>query len=250
MPLMSLPIRGFSDGEASPRGSNDGGPASTTLRQQRTPKKTKMVKIISKDDSSATLNGGDVVTAKSVLRFDRKAAEPHPSVLAVKPCFSVHNDHAVGTTQIKKLASCSAAKSGLNVHAAKFIPTALATPAADAQQSSGPVYVCHPPIPLHSVVEEIDGEVWPVGYPRYLCHYGPWEVIMPLWSVAHNFALVYVPTVYHDILYQAGCIEALKRIKNHGGQSAPGQGLGQSLTLELVLVCSLGVFVLVEDFLF
>ncbi|KAJ3208716.1 hypothetical protein HDU67_006585 [Dinochytrium kinnereticum] len=178
---------------------------------QRTSKKSKKVKIIFKDDSSATLDGGDVVTAKGVLRLDREAAaaQSQPSVLAVKPCLPVHGDHAVGTREFKTLAGSSAAKRGLNVHAAEFIPAALATPASDVQQSIGPVYVCHPPIPLHSVVEEIDGEVWPVGYPRYLCHYGPWEVIMPLWSVAHNFALVYVPTVYYDILYQAGCIRHL-----------------------------------------
>ncbi|KAJ3214136.1 hypothetical protein HDU67_002047 [Dinochytrium kinnereticum] len=162
--------------------------------------------MISKDDSSSTLNGGDVVTAKSVLRLDRKAAAAHP----VKPRIPTYSENTTKSlVQVEPLAGASAARSGMNVYAAEFIPGALATPADDIQQSTGPVYVCHPPIPLHSVVEEIDGEIWPVGYPRYLCHYGPWEVIMPLLSAAHNLALVYVPTVYHDILYQAGCIHYL-----------------------------------------
>ncbi|KAJ3208451.1 hypothetical protein HDU67_006716 [Dinochytrium kinnereticum] len=94
----------------------------------------------------------------------------------------------------------SSSKRGRNVHAEEFVPY-ISTDDAEGRESDylvneGPVYFFPPPLPGRPEMEEIDGQMWPVGYPRHLCPYGPQQVVMPVLDINQNFC--YIPRVCYD----------------------------------------------------
>ncbi|KAJ3205235.1 hypothetical protein HDU67_008945 [Dinochytrium kinnereticum] len=75
---------------------------------------------------------------------------------------------------------------------------------AEGLEKAGPHYVCHPPLPFHCVMEEVDGELWPAGYPRYLCQWGPAQVVVPLLCREANYNVVFVPILAYQAIFNAG----------------------------------------------
>ncbi|KAJ3204303.1 hypothetical protein HDU67_009650 [Dinochytrium kinnereticum] len=98
---------------------------------------------------------------------------------------------------------------GLNVHAPEFYPFNVSADtcndiSAAGVETAGPRYVCHPPLPFHCVMEEVDGELWPAGYPRNLCQWGPGQVVVPLLCREANYNVVFVPILAYQAIYNAG----------------------------------------------
>ncbi|KAJ3214562.1 hypothetical protein HDU67_001482 [Dinochytrium kinnereticum] len=156
--------------------------------------------------------------------FKKKGAIPNSSeaTLTASESHEIINTTLPSSSQTQPTVILPSPKStssrGLNIHAAEFIPgdpmdslaALISDSHAEVRQThgsddfnnipgpyfEGPVYSSLPPLPAIPEMVEVEGEMWPTGYPRYLCPYGPKEVVMPFIDANQNFC--YIPRPFYD----------------------------------------------------